>query len=83
MMGLWGKREHIYEIIAENIRKERRRLGITQAELAERADVSLDTTRYVEKNAERRKKMFKRKIKRLLMISKTSKIVSKIISKME
>ena len=23
-----GKREHIYEIIAENIRKERRRLGI-------------------------------------------------------
>lgn len=24
-----GKREHIYEIIAENIRKERRRLGIT------------------------------------------------------
>lgn len=31
-----GKREHIYEIIAENIRKERRRLGITQAELAER-----------------------------------------------
>ena len=26
-----GKREHIYEIIAENIRKERRRLGITQA----------------------------------------------------
>ena len=27
-----GKREHIYEIIAENIRKERRRLGITQAE---------------------------------------------------
>ena len=37
-----GKREHIYEIIAENIRKERRRLGITQAELAERA-MSLDT----------------------------------------
>ena len=35
------------------------------------------------KNAKRRKKMFKRKIKRLLMISKTSKIVSKIISKME
>ena len=27
-----GKREHIYEIIAENIRKERRRLGITQAD---------------------------------------------------
>ena len=35
-------------IIAENIRKERRRLGITQAELAERADVSLDTIKSVE-----------------------------------
>ena len=43
-----GKREHIYEIIAENIRKERRRIGITQAELAERADVSLDTIKSVE-----------------------------------
>ena len=43
-----GKREHIYKIIAENIRKERRRLGITQAELAERADVSLDTIKSVE-----------------------------------
>ena len=43
-----GKREHIYEIIAENIRKERIRLGITQAELAERADVSLDTIKSVE-----------------------------------
>ncbi len=38
-----GNREHIYEIIAGNIRKERRRLGMTQAELAERADISLDT----------------------------------------
>lgn len=47
-----GKREHIYEIIAENIRKERRRLGITQAELAERADVSLDTIKSVEKSVE-------------------------------
>ena len=44
---MW-KREHIYEIIAENIRKERIRLGITQAELAERADVSLDTIKSVE-----------------------------------
>ena len=43
-----GKREHIYEIIAENIRKERRRLGITQAELAVRADVSFDTIKSVE-----------------------------------
>ena len=48
-----GKREHIYKIIAENIRKERRRLGITQAELAERADVSLDTIKSVE-NGRRR-----------------------------
>ncbi|MFW5651040.1 MAG: helix-turn-helix domain-containing protein [Acetivibrio ethanolgignens] len=38
-----GYREHIYEIIARNIRKERRRLGITQVELAERADISLNT----------------------------------------
>ena len=44
---MW-KREHIYEIIAANIRKERIRLGITQAELAERADVSLDTIKSVE-----------------------------------
>ena len=53
-----GKREHIYEIIAENIRKERRRLGITQAELAERADVSLDpmvlmSQQHPEKHIER------------------------------
>ena len=46
--GAMGKRAHIYKIIAENIRKERRRLGITQAELAERADVSLDTIKSVE-----------------------------------
>ena len=43
-----GNREYIYEIIAENIRKGRRRLGITQAELVERADVSLDTIKSVE-----------------------------------
>ena len=43
-----GNREHIYEIIAGNIRKERRRLGMTQAELAERADISLDTIKSVE-----------------------------------
>ena len=34
-----GKREHIYKIIAENIRKERRRLGMTQAELAKRTGI--------------------------------------------
>lgn len=43
-----GNRENVYKIIAENIRKERRRLGITQAELAERADISLDTIKSVE-----------------------------------
>ena len=42
------RRTVIFKIIAENIRKERRRLGITQAELAERADVSLDTIKSVE-----------------------------------
>ena len=34
-----GNREHIYEIIAGNIRKERRRLGMTQAELAKRTGI--------------------------------------------
>lgn len=38
-----GNRERLYEIIADNIRKERKRLGITQMELAERADISIDT----------------------------------------
>ena len=37
-----GKREHIYELIAENIRKERIRLGITQAELAAVSYTHLD-----------------------------------------
>ena len=48
MMGLWGKESTYTKLFAENIRKERRRLGITQAELAERADVSLDTIKSVE-----------------------------------
>jgi len=43
-----GMRENLYQIIAENIRKERKRLKITQAELAERADVSIDTIKSVE-----------------------------------
>lgn len=38
-----GNRENLYEIIADNIRKERKRLGLTQMELAERADISIDT----------------------------------------
>lgn len=40
--------EKLYEIIAENIRKERKRLCISQAELAERADLSVDTIKSVE-----------------------------------
>lgn len=40
--------ENLYEIIAGNIRRERKRLCISQAELAERADVSVDTIKSVE-----------------------------------
>lgn len=41
-------REYLYRIIADNIREERKRLGLTQAELAERADISIDTIKSVE-----------------------------------
>ncbi len=40
--------ENLYEIIAVNMRKERKRLCISQMQLAERADVSLDTVKSVE-----------------------------------
>ncbi|NCB93402.1 MAG: XRE family transcriptional regulator [Clostridia bacterium] len=40
--------DNIYEIIADNIRLERKRLGITQAQLAEEADLSIDTIKSVE-----------------------------------
>lgn len=40
--------ENLYEMIADNIRRERKRLCISQAELAERADVSVDTVKSVE-----------------------------------
>lgn len=40
--------ENLYEMIADNIRRERKRLSITQTELAERADVSVDTVKSVE-----------------------------------
>ncbi len=44
-----GNREHIYEIIAGNIRKRTKKAwNDTQAELAERADISLDTIKSVE-----------------------------------
>lgn len=41
-------RKDLYKMIAGNIRKERERLQITQAELAERADISVDTVRSIE-----------------------------------
>lgn len=41
--------ENLYVIIAGNIRKERKKLHISQARLAERADISIDTVKSVEK----------------------------------
>lgn len=41
-------RENLYRMIAGNIRKERERLHITQAELAEKADISADTVKGIE-----------------------------------
>ena len=42
------KGEELQELIAENIRRERRRLCISQGQLAERADISLDTVKSIE-----------------------------------
>ena len=42
------KRENLYGIIAGNIRQERKRLHISQGQLAEKADVSVDTIKSVE-----------------------------------
>ncbi len=44
--------ENLYEIIAGNIRRERKRLSLTQAKLAERADVSIDTVKKYRKRQE-------------------------------
>lgn len=41
-------RENLYKMIANNIRRERERLHITQAELAGRADLSVDTVKSIE-----------------------------------
>ena len=41
-------RKNLYRMIAGNIRKERERLHITQAELAEKADISVDTVKGIE-----------------------------------
>lgn len=40
--------DNIYEIIAENIKRERKRLRISQLVLAEKADVSVDTVKSLE-----------------------------------
>ena len=41
-------RKNLYGTIAENIKKERKRLSISQVQLAEKADVSVDTIKSVE-----------------------------------
>ena len=43
-----SNREHLYEIIADNIKKKRKTLRISQGQLAEKADVSIDTVKSVE-----------------------------------
>ena len=43
-----GREKQLYEVIAENIKKERKKLCMTQGQLAERADLSLDTIKSVE-----------------------------------
>lgn len=43
-----GREKQLYEVIAGNIKKERKKLCITQGQLAERADLSLDTIKSVE-----------------------------------
>lgn len=41
-------REKLYETIADNIRQERKKLHISQGELAEKAELSVDTIKSVE-----------------------------------
>ena len=41
-------RKDLHKVIACNIRKEREKMNITQAELAERADISIDTVKNIE-----------------------------------
>ena len=43
-----GNGKQLYEVIAGNIKIERRKLCITQGQLAERAGLSLDTIKSVE-----------------------------------
>ena len=42
------KREDVYELISYNIRKYRKKLGITQSQLAERTQYSHESIRRVE-----------------------------------
>lgn len=44
-----GDDKGLYEMIAENIKKERNRLCISQMELAEKAGISIDTVKSVER----------------------------------
>lgn len=42
------REESLYDTIAENIKKERKRLKMSQSQLAEKAEVSLDTIKSIE-----------------------------------
>ena len=43
-----GETKNVYRTIACNVREERRRLYLSQAQLAERAQLSLDTVKRIE-----------------------------------
>lgn len=45
---IMNQKENLYQTIAENIRKGRKRLCISQAGLAELAEISVDTVKSVE-----------------------------------
>lgn len=42
-------RKNLYMVVADNIKRERRRLQLTQMELADRADISVDTVKSIER----------------------------------
>lgn len=42
------REESLYDTIAENIKKERKRLKMSQSQLADKAEVSLDTIKSIE-----------------------------------
>ena len=42
-------RKNLHRIVADNIKKERRRRQLTQMELADRADISVDTVKRIER----------------------------------